>query len=254
MATGASGAKWKPLAPESDLFTGKCEGNNTDDRYGEIHGQAHHKLSVYHTTRIFAQKIQIEACTNESAKRDVHKEFSKHNIVNAFMHEDLTLSDQIHGIYCLTPLEQLHTASEGLTKYIIDSLCNTIGDVGHGKRVLTKIENLHHTLHFHLKRNSERDFPRGSARNGALKNTLVSTTEHHGNMFLLLCLCHTDALLKDFEMILCQSGINSANFSKCLKLYISMEEWFHENNMKDEVDLATSLVAETLELLHTCFP
>ncbi len=34
----------------------------------------------------WAQKIQIEACTNESAKRDVYKEFSKHNIVNAFMH------------------------------------------------------------------------------------------------------------------------------------------------------------------------
>jgi hypothetical protein len=52
-----------------------------------------------------AQKIQIEACTNESAKRDVCKEFSKHNIVNAFMHEDLPLSDQLHGIYRMTPPE-----------------------------------------------------------------------------------------------------------------------------------------------------
>ncbi len=63
----------------------------------------------------FAQKIQIEACTNESAKRDVCDEFSKHNIVNAFMHEDLPLSNQLHGIYCMTPLEPLHTTSEGLT-------------------------------------------------------------------------------------------------------------------------------------------
>jgi hypothetical protein len=150
----------------------------------------------------FSQKIQIEARTNESAKRDVCKEFSKHNIVNAFMHEDLPLSDQKHGIYCMTPPERLHTTSEGLPKYMIDSLCNTIGDVGHEKKVLTKIENLHHTLHFHLKRNSECDFPRGSARNGALKNTLVSATEHCcGNMFLLLCLCHADAVCKDFETI-----------------------------------------------------
>ncbi len=80
----------------------------------------------------------------------------------------------------------------------------------------------------------------GSAKNGALKNTLVSATEHCGNIFLLLCLCHADAVHKDFEMILCQSGINSANFFKCLKLYISMEEWFHENNMKDEVNSANS--------------
>jgi hypothetical protein len=126
----------------------------------------------------FAQKIQIEACTNESAKRDVCKEFSKHNILNAFMHEDLPLSDQLHGIYCMTPPERLHTMSEGLTKYMMDSLCNTIGDVGDEKKLLTKIENLHHNLHFDLKRNSERDFPRGSAENGALKNILVSTTEH----------------------------------------------------------------------------
>ena len=63
----------------------------------------------------FAQMSQIEACMNESAKRDVCKEFSKHNIVNAFMHEDLPLSDQIHGIYCMTPPERLHTMSEGLT-------------------------------------------------------------------------------------------------------------------------------------------
>jgi hypothetical protein len=114
-----------------------------------------------------AQKIQIEACTNESAKRDVYKEFSKHNIVNAFMHEDLPLSDQLHGIYPMTLPERLHTTSEGLTKYMVDSLCNTIGDVGDGKKLLTKIENLHHNLHFDLKRSSERDFPRGSARSSA---------------------------------------------------------------------------------------
>jgi hypothetical protein len=33
-----------------------------------------------------------------------------------------------------------------------------------------------------------------------------------------------------------------------------MEEWFHDNNLKEEVNSANSLVAETLELLHTCFP
>jgi hypothetical protein len=38
------------------------------------------------------------------------------------------------------------------------------------------------------------------------------------------------------------------------KRYILMEEWFHKNYLKDEVNSADSLVAETLELLHTCFP
>ncbi len=83
----------------------------------------------------------------------------------------------------MTSPEQLHTTSEGLTKYMIDSLCNTIGDVGDRKKLLNNIENLHHTLHVGLKSNSERDFPRGTARNGALKNTFVTATERRGNMF-----------------------------------------------------------------------
>ncbi len=111
------------------------------------------------------------------------------------------LSDLVYGIFWMTPLERLHTTSEGLTKYMIDSLCNTIGDTDDGKKLLNKIENLPHTLHFNIKRNSKCDLPRGSARNGALKNTHVSETEHRGNMFRLLCLCHTDAVLQDLEIV-----------------------------------------------------
>ncbi len=172
----------------------------------------------------FSQKSLIGHCTTKSSKKDVCKEYSKHNIDNAFMDEDLLLSDQIHVIFQMTPLERLHTTSEGLTKYMIDSLRNTTGDLGDGKKLMTKIENLHHTLHFDLKRNSERDIPRGSARNGALKNTFVSATERRGNMFRLLCLCHTDAIRDDLQTILIQSSIIPAKFFKCLKLYISMEE------------------------------
>ena len=169
---------------------------------------------VYHTRQdYYKQKSMIQHCTNESSKKDVCKLFSKHNIVNAFMGNDLPLSDQKHGIFCMTPPERLHTTSEGLTKYIIDLLCNTIGDVGKGKKLLNKIENLHHTLHFDLKRNSERDLPRGSARNGALKNTLVSATKCRGNMFQLLCLCHTDAVCEDLNTSFRRSSINPQTFS-----------------------------------------
>ncbi len=127
----------------------------------------------------FTQKLLIDSCTTETAKKDVCKSFSKHHIINAFMDKTLPLSNLLHGIYCMTPLEQLHTTSEGLTKYMIESVCNTIGDVGEGKRPLNKIEKLHHTLHFDLKRNSEHDFPRGFARYGALK--LQSLYHHQTN-------------------------------------------------------------------------
>jgi hypothetical protein len=126
---------------------------------------------------------------------------SKHNIVNAFMDKTLLLSDLLHGIFCMTSPEQLHTTSEGLTNYMIVLLHNTVGDTGDGKKLLNKVENLHHTLHFDLNRNSGRDFPRESARNGALNNTLVTATKCRGNIFRLLYLCHTDAVHQDLEMV-----------------------------------------------------
>jgi hypothetical protein len=51
-----------------------------------------------------------------------------------------------------------------------------------------------------------------------------------------------------------RSSTNSDKFFKCLKLYILKEEWFHENNLKQEVSFAESFVSETLELPHHVFP
>jgi hypothetical protein len=208
------------------------------------------------TTRqdYFSQKSLIRHCTTESLKKDVCKEYSKHNIDNAFMDEEPSALRSNTWLFQMTPPEELHTTSEGSTKYMIDSLRNSIGDLGDGKKLMTKIENLPHTLHFDLKRNSERDIPRGSARNGALKNTLLSATKCCGNMFHLLCLCHTAAIRDDLQTILIQSSIIPAKFVKCLKLYISMEEWFHNNNPKREVWSAQCLVSKTLELIHHAFP
>jgi hypothetical protein len=203
----------------------------------------------------YNQKVMISNCKKtETEKHDVKKLFSKHNIDNAFMDIDLPLSDQSHGIFRMTPPERLHTTSEGLSKYMVESLKNTICDVGDGKKLLNQIEKLHQTLYYDMKRNSERDFPRGSARNGALKNTLVSATERRGNMFLLLCLCHTDVIREPLEATLRYASINPNKCIKCLKLYIAMEEWFHENNPIQEVKLAHRLVGETLELIHHAFP
>ena len=55
--------------------------------------------------------------------------------------------------------------------YMIDCLRNIIGDKGIGKILLNNIEKAHHMLNHQLRRNSERDIPRGSAKNGFLKNT-----------------------------------------------------------------------------------
>ncbi len=219
------------------------------------YGQTKPQLSVYNPSRLFFLKRVSLAIVplNHQRKMFVKNIQSTTLIMHLWMK---TFCSQIKymAFFKMTPLERLHTTSEGLTKYMIDSLRNTIGDLGDGKKLMTKIENLHHTLHFDLKRNSERDIPRGSARNGALKNTLVSTTERRGNMFRVLCLCHTAAIRDDLQTILIQSSIIPAKFFKCLKLYISMEEWFNDNNPKREVWSAQRLVSKTLELIHHAFP
>ena len=116
-----------------------------------------------------------------AAKKDVDKSWSKDDIVNAFMHPHLPLSDQIHGVFRMTPPKRLHTTQEGVTKHIMDSLRVTVGDTGDRKKFVSDIDNLDTTLHCDLKRNSERDLPVGSVRNGVLKNSLVTASERRGN-------------------------------------------------------------------------
>jgi hypothetical protein len=59
-------------------------------------------VTILHDKNTLSRK-KIESCTNETAKKDVCKMISKHNIVNVFMHKDIPLSNQEHGIYRMTP-------------------------------------------------------------------------------------------------------------------------------------------------------
>ena len=52
----------------------------------------------------------------------VFKNLSKHYIPNALTHKDLPLSDEIHGVYQMTPPELLHTSGSGLIMYMLSSL------------------------------------------------------------------------------------------------------------------------------------
>ena len=41
---------------------------------------------------------------------------------------------------------------------------------------------------------------------------------------------------------------------ECIKLYLSMEEWFHDANDKREVDSAREMIGEVLKMVQTFFP
>ena len=85
------------------------------------------------------------------------------------------------------PLELLHTSGSGLIKYMFESLQNQMGE---GK-IRDGIDKLHVQIYMSLQRQSERDFPRGSLRNGIIDGTKCQSEERKGNLFHLLCIANT---------------------------------------------------------------
>jgi hypothetical protein len=101
-----------------------------------------------------------------------------------------------------------------------------------------------------VKRQSERDFPRGAMRNGIIDGTKCQSEERKGNLFLLLCIANTTKGSVKLQHTL---GHNHSKWKKWLefiKLYLSMEEWFHDFNDKEKVNQARPLIAKVLKLLQ----
>ena len=105
-----------------------------------------------------------------------------------------------------------------------------------------------------LKRQSKRDFPRGSMRNRLIDGTKCQSYERKGNLFLLLCIVHTTIGSLIMTRSLSYPKPKWKQFIEFLKLYLGMEEWFHDANDKDEVRQARDQIAKVLRMLHQLFP
>ena len=198
--------------------------------------------------------ISLRSCLEGTREKlDLDSSLSKNPIRNAFMNENVPLSDLTCGIYRMTPPERLHTTCEGCTKYMFESLLKTILNCTDGCNLIREIENEHFTIHFEWSRNSERDYPRSAGRNGLMNQSKVNGSERRGNLLRLLCLSHTDAIKDSLSTNLRSQSrpISFLKFQKCLKLYLSMEEWFHDSNLKEEVAASRPLVAETINLMKS---
>ncbi len=162
----------------------------------------------------------------------------------------MPLSDNIHGPYCMTPPELLHTSGSGLIKYVFKPLQLQIGS---GK-ICDDIDKLHVRVYMSIKRQNERDFPRGAMRNDIIDGTKHQWEERKGNLFFLLCIAKTTKGSLKLQHTL---GHNISKWKKLLefiKLYLSMEEWFHDCNDKDELNQARPITANVLKLLQWLFP
>ncbi len=194
-----------------------------------------------------AKRIKL---SDEKQGQSHFKQISRYDIVNALTDKSLRLSDDIHGPYRMTPPELLHTSGSGIISYMFESLRVQIGS---GKD-RDDIDKLHIWISFIIRHQSERDFPCGAKRNGLIDGTKCQAEERRGDLFLLLCIVHTvegSAILrKGFQY----SSNKWLGWIKCLKLYLSMEEWFHDSNDKKEVNNARPLTGEVLKMVQSLFP
>ena len=116
------------------------------------------------------------------------------------------------------------------------------------------IDHQHIVIFNLINRQSERDFPRGSMRNGLIDGTKCQSSERKGNQFILMCITHS---LKGCLVMQRSMGMTDdtwRKFKAFLKLYIGMEEWFHDSNDKAEVIGARREIAKVLRSLKTFFP
>ena len=188
---------------------------------------------------------------NEADGLLLYKSMSRYVIKNALTQKHMPLSDNIHGPANMTPPELLHASGSGVCKYIFESLGAQIG----GGIARDDIDKMHIKVYLNIKRQSERDFPRGAIRSGIIDSTKCqSEEERKGNLFLLLCIANMKEGSQKLRTKLSYSDSKWTKWLEFVKLYLSMEEWFHDSNDKEEVPQARPLIAKVLKRLQWLFP
>jgi hypothetical protein len=72
------------------------------------------------------------------------------------------------------------------------------------------------------------------------------SSEQKGNLFQLLCIAHTTKGSRVIKRTLKYSDSKWKQYIEFLKLYLCMEEWFHDSNKKLEVINARPQIAKVL--------
>ena len=178
------------------------------------------------------------------------KSVSRYDIRNALLHPHLPLSDNIHGPFKMMPPELLHTSGSGLIMYMFASLRYQLG-AGKSRDL---IDQQHLQVSKFIQHQSERDFPRGSTRNGLIDGTKCQASERKGNLFRLLIIACRSSGKKTLQDGLRLTEDQWKQFIYFLKMYLGMDEWFHDINDKVEVNNAQPTIATVLTLLKKYFP
>jgi hypothetical protein len=186
---------------------------------------------------------KIRKQEDEDAGIEYYCSISMYDIRHALTEKSLPISDNIHGPYKMMPPELLYTSGSGLIMYMFESLRDQMG----GGKDRDLIDKQHILISNLIKRQSECDFPQGSMRNGLIDGTKCHSSEQKGNLFRLLCIAHTTNGSHVIKRSLKYTNTKWKQYIKFLKLYLCMEEWFHELNNKLEVINAQPQIAKALQ-------
>jgi hypothetical protein len=91
-------------------------------------------------------------------------------------------------------------------------------------------------------------------RNGLIDGTKCQSSERKGNLFILMCIAHTSKGKLVMQRSIDMTDDTWRKLKVFLKLFIGMEEWFHDSNDKAEVIGARPEIAKVLHSLKTFFP
>ena len=171
------------------------------------------------------------------------QQMSRHAISNALYQSKLPLSDNVHGVNKMCPPETLHVIDAGITIYMMESLRLLLP----GGRSIAELNELHVRTTYCIKRQSERDFPRGSIRNGIIDTTRCQSSERRGNLFLLLCIAHTVDGSRILQNGLGYSSTHWKKWVRLLKLYLCLSEWLHDSRPKYEVENSRIAIGEVIK-------
>jgi hypothetical protein len=150
----------------------------------------------------------------------------------------------------MMPPELLHTSGSGLITYMFESLRVQLG----GGIDRDTIDQDHVTVNTIIRRQSERDFPRASMRNGLIDGTKCQSSERKGNLFRLLCIAHRSKARGVLQKAMGLSDIQYKKFLSFLMSYLAMEEWLHASKDKEEVNNARENIANVLLAMQKFFP
>jgi hypothetical protein len=182
------------------------------------------------------------------------KELSRHHVDNAFDTNFVPLSDVKHGINGCTPPEGLHTFGSGIYTRVFETIHDIIGLDDSNATVKDEIDTLHQNVVLKSRRQSERDFPRPSNRNGIMDGTKMGGSERRGNLFMFIVALKTTHGKALFDAHCKKHGLSKRKIIKTVSLLLACEKWCHSNHLRSEVDSADDAFVGLKEMLLSNFP